>query len=495
MKRILFSFVCLILLGFLSVTELWALKNVCKSCNTMAELTDLTCKKCKKPLNRCLACGALNPVSVDYCTQCGEMLAEMRVLDTIDPELREELRLGQSDRAQAERELAKINNLIEKDPGKLEIYLYRQAKIFRRMSFYSREAQAWKEYLEKFPLSPKRNRINAFYSESLRLWGNLFYEQGEIKSALEKFELAAKTNPMNAEAWMWVGRLKNEAKDIEGSAKAYLSALEARPGDKTAIHFLKTMKKSIPAALLKPIAPKIPPGMQMALEASPTVTLASAPKVVSPTPASAANVVPVATPGKILTASEGSNPEVKTPVVPVPLATAAVVATPSVTASVPVVVPLVPAISSTAVEAPSAYVASDAKEINPVPKSVPASNALEAPSSPAGSMTTETSSTTKPVPVPVASESPAVLASVPVETKSPGTESASSSAVLATESAPADDGIDSESPAQENDESQENTKNSPSSGNSEKPSDGSVVSSGTAGAIATSAAPVPDSAK
>jgi len=53
--------------------------------------------------------------------------------------------------------------------------------------------------------------------------------------------------------------MKNEKRDLEGASQAYFSALKARPGDKTAIHFLRQLKKPIPKELLKPAAPIFAP--------------------------------------------------------------------------------------------------------------------------------------------------------------------------------------------------------------------------------------------
>jgi tetratricopeptide (TPR) repeat protein len=275
------ALLCLMVFGIfcLHVGPAEAIRNIC-DCGAVAELPDITCRKCQKPLNKCLACGTENPVSADFCTQCGEMLAEMRVLAKIDPELREELRLGQSDRAQLDRELARLNNLLETEPDKAETYLYRRAKVYNKMSFWAREANEWKDYLEKFPQNPRKNRIKALQSEALRKWGNLFYHQNEMKQAQAKFLEAANANPMNVEAWRWLGRVLSEQKDPNGAAEAYLSALKAKPGDSFSIQFLRRMKKTIPADLLKPAPSKFivapPENSAPASAVSPAATAAPA---------------------------------------------------------------------------------------------------------------------------------------------------------------------------------------------------------------------------
>ncbi|HNW11192.1 MAG TPA: tetratricopeptide repeat protein, partial [Candidatus Rifleibacterium sp.] len=61
-------------------------------------------------------------------------------------------------------------------------------------------------------------------------------------------------NAMDAEAWSWLGRVKMEAGKNDEAKAAYLKSLEANPGDKVAINFLKRLKATIPAELLTPRA-------------------------------------------------------------------------------------------------------------------------------------------------------------------------------------------------------------------------------------------------
>ncbi|MBI3038442.1 tetratricopeptide repeat protein [bacterium] len=311
------ALVCLFVLVIFFPTSTWAIKNLCSDCGFQAKENETICSKCSKPLNKCLGCGFLNRVLADYCQKCFLPMAEMRILGSIASETRDELRLGESERAQLDRELQKLSFLIEKFPDKSEIYLYRQAKIFKRMNFSAKEAKAWEEYLAKFPQTSHKPEITLFLSEALRKWGYLFYQQGEKEKALEKFLGAAKTNPMNSEAWIWVGRLRNEKKELGLAGDAYLEALKANPGDKIAIHFLKSLKKVIPPELLKrpaeffekPIVqksteisiPQISPQTTVSGTQTPvvqaswtlpivsTVSSASSPKKISP-------VVPIANP-------------------------------------------------------------------------------------------------------------------------------------------------------------------------------------------------------
>lgn len=262
----------LLVAALLAALPSWAIRVICPQCSTIAELTDETCKKCKYELNKCLKCGTLNPVSADFCEgeDCAEPLAEMRLLGRIDEETRKELRLGQSERAQLDRELQSIDYLLEKDPSKAGKLLFRRARIYQQMDFPAKEAVAWQEYLQKFPDTKKKSIITVFLSEALRKWGYLFYSQGDKETALAKYVAATAANPANAEAWLWVGRMKSEAKDNKAAADAYLKALEAEPGNKTAIHFLRKFKRQIPAALLTPVKKVAVPAARKAATASGT---------------------------------------------------------------------------------------------------------------------------------------------------------------------------------------------------------------------------------
>ena len=316
MRRFFFFILFLALVtGFSGTQAVFAIRNICDDCGQVAEPTDVTCSKCDEPLNVCLACETLNEVAADFCVKCSEDLAYMRVLATIDPETRDELRLGQSDRARLERSLARLNHLIEKDPDNAEAYLYRRAKVYQQMEFWSGEAKAWADFLSKYPDSTKKSRIQSFQSEALRKWGCLFYQQGQKAEAGEKFVQAAKINPMNTEAWLWAGRYAMEEGKKEAASEYYLNGLKSSPGNKTALHFLRQLKKGVPADLQK--APK-PVGAKPA-KAAPAKTEKKAP-VVQDSPAA---VVPAALPAEPKAqekpASEVKvNPEAASQLPPVP---------------------------------------------------------------------------------------------------------------------------------------------------------------------------------
>jgi tetratricopeptide (TPR) repeat protein len=226
-------------------------RNFCRDCQIVTEVDAVRCPQCDAPLNLCLDCGHENPVNVDFCKECHAPLAEMRVLSSIDPETRKELKLGKSERAELEKELVKLNYLLEKNPENLEKLLFRKGKILHRMEFFSREAMVWKEYLRLFPDTSKKSFIRIYLSEALRKWGYLFYSQKKIASATELIAESTRVNEMNKEAWEWLGRLSMETKDLETAKEAYLKALQIEPGNKTSIHFLRKLGVKIPEELKK----------------------------------------------------------------------------------------------------------------------------------------------------------------------------------------------------------------------------------------------------
>ncbi|MGM0598608.1 MAG: tetratricopeptide repeat protein [Candidatus Rifleibacteriota bacterium] len=226
-------------------------RNFCHDCKILTKPDAVRCPQCDKPLNPCLECGYLNPVNLDFCEKCNLPLAEMRVLNSIDPETRKKLKLGKSDRAVLERELNKLNNLIEKNPENLERLLFRKGKILHMMEFHSREAMLWKEYLKLYPKTAKKSFIQIYLSEALRKWGYLFYKQQNKKQAAKLFIDATEANPLNSKAWQWLGRIKMEQNQNQQAANAYLEALKIEPGNNEIIHFLRKLKKPVPEKLLK----------------------------------------------------------------------------------------------------------------------------------------------------------------------------------------------------------------------------------------------------
>jgi len=237
-----------------TVPQVFAQRNVCNECQAINQPDAARCKDCLTPLNKCLDCGTENPANLDYCSKCNAPLAEMRVLGTIDEKTREDLKLGQSDRAVIEKELMKIAYLLEKKPEQSEKLMYQRSKLLNRMEFHSREAESWREFLQKYPDSKKKSSAKIFLAEALRKWAYLFYQQKDMESALAMLLEAIEANPMNAEAWGWAGRIYNETGKKKEAGEAYLKALEARPGDQSFMHFLRQMRVDIPDQLRRPAA-------------------------------------------------------------------------------------------------------------------------------------------------------------------------------------------------------------------------------------------------
>jgi tetratricopeptide (TPR) repeat protein len=231
------------LLIIFSLGAAWSFQNVCPTCKTHAELDQTNCAACGQVLNQCLTCGFKNVVKADFCASCSEPLAEMRLLGQIDPQVRSELRLGESDRARLERELKTLEHLTARKPQREQVYLFRRGKVYQELKFYSREAQTWEEYLQKFPDSPKTSAVKADLSEALRNWGYLFYARKDVGEAEAKFRAACEANPKNPEAWNWLGRLLMESGKREEARQAYENALAADPNNATAKHFSRTLRR------------------------------------------------------------------------------------------------------------------------------------------------------------------------------------------------------------------------------------------------------------
>lgn len=250
-RQVLIFVGILLAFAFLGAANAQIQRNMCRECQAITEPDATHCPKCQAPLNLCLDCGTANPANVDFCQKCNAPLAEMRVLGSIDPETRKELKLGRSERAELEKELLKLNYLLEKNPENKEKLLFRKGKILHRMEFYSQEAILWREYLQLYPETAKKSFIQIYLSEALRKWGFLFYNQKKIASATELIGEATEVNPANKEAWQWLGRINMENNSPDEARAAYLKALTLEPGDRNIIHFLRKLKADIPAELLK----------------------------------------------------------------------------------------------------------------------------------------------------------------------------------------------------------------------------------------------------
>ena len=252
-KHLGFKFLLALMLVTIMLPPAFAQRDICGECHAVNVADAARCKDCLTPLNKCLDCGTENPANLDYCSKCNAPLAEMRVLGSIDKQTREDLKLGQSDQAIIDKELMKIAYLLEKKPEQSEKLIYQRSKLLNKMHFHARESESWREFLQQFPDSRKKSTAKLYLSEALRKWAYLFYQQKDLESALALLKESTETNSMNSEAWSWLGRLQYESDNKKEAGEAYLKALEARPGDKTAMHFLRRLRVDIPDQLRKPV--------------------------------------------------------------------------------------------------------------------------------------------------------------------------------------------------------------------------------------------------
>lgn len=240
---------------FLSMTvyaaQMTAGRNICRVCNSICAVDARACYECDTPLNLCLDCNTQNPANLDYCETCQAPLANMRVLASIAPEVREQLRLDQSKRAVIDKELGKVDYRLKTGTGDREDLLFTKAKLLNMMKFYSRESEAWRAFLNEFPNSDQSSYAEASLSEALRKWAYLLYTQKNITAATELLHDATQTNPTNSLAWRWLGRLQRESGEREHAAESYLQSLKAEPGNRNSISILRSMKVDIPKELLK----------------------------------------------------------------------------------------------------------------------------------------------------------------------------------------------------------------------------------------------------
>lgn len=250
------TFIALVIaVFFLSMTayaaQMTAGRNICRVCNTICAVDARACPECDTPLNLCLDCNTQNPATFDNCETCQAPLANMRVLATIDAEVREQLRLGQSERAVIDKELGKVDYRLKTGTGDRENLLFTKAKLLNSMKFYSRESEAWRTFLNEFPNSDQSSYAEVNLSEALRKWAYLLYTQKNITEAITLLHDATQTNPMNSLAWHWLGRLQRESGETAQAAESYLQSLKAEPGNRMAIGALRSMKVDIPKELLK----------------------------------------------------------------------------------------------------------------------------------------------------------------------------------------------------------------------------------------------------
>ena len=203
----------------LTAAEAFNWRNVCKKCDYINQPSATHCESCQTPMNHCLKCGTDNRIDADYCVKCAAPLAEMRILGSIEPEVREQLKLGESPRARADLDIRTLKHLISNDPENTEKYQFELGLKYREINFYSRESETWRAFVTAFPDSQHIPLVKQYASESLRKWSYLLYEQGRYSKAVELLNEALQMNPENKNARNWLGHASRAARKGDRVAK------------------------------------------------------------------------------------------------------------------------------------------------------------------------------------------------------------------------------------------------------------------------------------
>jgi len=226
-SKSLFRSVVLLTAFVLVLSSAYAMigRNICGKCNWINKPETILCENCQNPLNHCLKCGHDNMAKADYCANCSMPLAEMRVLGTIDPEVRAQLKLGESPRAVADLEIKRLEYLLQTDAENAEKHLFNLAMTHKRIDFYSRESALWLDFLQKYPNSEKAGEAKVNGSDSLRKWSYLLYSQGSYARAVELLNESLRLNPANKEAQKWL-KIARGGMKRSGQAVAKPQAVE-----------------------------------------------------------------------------------------------------------------------------------------------------------------------------------------------------------------------------------------------------------------------------
>ena len=189
-----------------------AFKNVCPECKFLIEDLELkACPKCHRYINKCLICGMNNPAKNDNCELCQASLAESRVMRTIASGTRDDMRLGESTRAQIDVELGQIKERI--DIGELTPDLAaRRVELLTKMGWWSEANTMASEFSIKFPNSTKNVLVKACRVKSLRNLGFLAMEKDEYVDANEYLKTALALNPKDKKAANLLKISQNEIK-------------------------------------------------------------------------------------------------------------------------------------------------------------------------------------------------------------------------------------------------------------------------------------------
>jgi hypothetical protein len=147
-----------------------------------------------KIINKCLICGKINPFKNDNCSECNASLAESRVMRTIDEDVREDLRLGESDRAKIEVELGQIKDKIEKGELTPELAA-REIELLTKMDWWAKANLKAIEFAAKFPEAEQKVLVQKCRIKSLRHLGYLAIEDDEYEIANHYLKAALKIDP------------------------------------------------------------------------------------------------------------------------------------------------------------------------------------------------------------------------------------------------------------------------------------------------------------
>jgi len=158
------------------------------------------------------------------------------------------LRLGNSPRALAEKELDKTRHLLEVGRLPEADFLLQAGGLYRSMSFFSREAGTWDEFLRKYPDHPQAAKVAKAWETARIQWAYLFYEQGRPTAALEILQGTVERRPAAAEAWSWIGRIHLEQGRKTKARVAYQQMLAVSPGNPVARHFLRVIGRTARAS-------------------------------------------------------------------------------------------------------------------------------------------------------------------------------------------------------------------------------------------------------
>jgi len=188
---VLALFACFVMVAEVS----WAFKNSCPICNKVIEDQELTtCPSCGKVINKCLICGTVNPIKNDHCSNCDANLAESRVMRTISPDVRQDLKLGESPRAKIEVELGQIEQRTASEGATPELAA-RQVELLTQMGWWSEANLVAKQFTTTYPTASQTRLVNACRGKALRNLGFLAMEIENNEGAIEYLDAALALNP------------------------------------------------------------------------------------------------------------------------------------------------------------------------------------------------------------------------------------------------------------------------------------------------------------